>query len=236
MVLLAHPVLLVTAIVPVYTHGLFFAMGALAAALFLASQRHFLDEGAAWLVEKVLLIFVISLFVARVGFFITYPSTLENLGQIFAIWQGGLVSYWGLLSGVLLGLYIGRKMTSPDRWYAATALAALLGWGIGRIGNYFAGDSVGVMSAHWAFFYGRVPIQFFESILCFALFFFLLPKLKEQTHRIPWLVGFGYFAGRFIIDTWRDEDVFFGLHASQWLSLIVLCILALIWKRTWKRA
>ncbi|HSI20166.1 MAG TPA: prolipoprotein diacylglyceryl transferase family protein [Verrucomicrobiae bacterium] len=227
-----HPVLALTRVGPITPHGVMFALGAVVAALWFGRQvaragLFRFVEG----VEKGVIIFIAGLFCARFGYLLTYRSEWVEMSQLFAVWQGGLVSFWGIVGGALVAWYSGRRFTAGQwvEWARAATLAALLGWAIGRIGNYYMGDSYGVPSQVWQAFYGRVPIQLFESLLCFALWFFLR---RMEGMRAVWLAALGYFAGRLVIDTWRDEGVFGLLHVSQWVSLLVLLILAFSYVRT----
>ncbi len=232
MILTPHPILIELAIGPVYTHGLFFAMGALAGALVLAHQRQFFERSLGWMLERSVYIFIFGILAARFAFLLSYPSIWDSVSQIFSFWDGGLVSYGGILGGALVVLAQARAFPIAKRpqWYATVVLACLLGWGIGRFGNFFAGDSVGVASTHWSFFYGRIPIQIFESVLCFSVYFIVRGWLAGNPWRVVYVSGLAYFLGRAVIDTWRDESVVLMLHVSQWISVLVALGIVIIWR------
>jgi phosphatidylglycerol:prolipoprotein diacylglycerol transferase len=171
--------------------------------------------------ERVLLVFVAGLAGARIGFFLSYPDQYVSLGQVLAIWNGGLVSYWGMATGGLAAWTLFRGEKHPASWADIVMVSSLWGWAVGRLGNYWAADSVGVPVGRFALFYGRVPIQLFESLLCLVLGSILYRMVARGPR--PGLaagIGFlGYGLGRGIIDSWRDESVLFHLHQSQWVSL-----------------
>jgi len=233
MLLSAHPILISGHGFTVYTHGFFFALGAVVATL----QACWLLKGVlrpVEVVERCFWIFVISLFAARLGFLLIYPDEWTSVSQIVTVWQGGLVSYVGMLSGVGMTLLFWRRLPEEKRtlWLNTIVLVTLVGWAIGRLGNYFAADSYGVLSPVWSAFYGRVPIQLFESLLCLGLAALLWWKRPQPL--LLWGL-FGYNLGRFVIDFWRDEGSFLGLHVSQWVSLVLVLLSSLLlvrYKRT----
>ncbi|MCC2631468.1 MAG: prolipoprotein diacylglyceryl transferase, phosphatidylglycerol:prolipoprotein diacylglycerol, partial [Patescibacteria group bacterium] len=163
---------------------------------------------------------------ARIGFFLTYPSTFESVLQVLSIWQGGLVSYWGMVAGIAIAFMLIKK--ERGEWFDAFAVALMVGWAVGRLGNYYAGDSGGVESEFFSVFYGQVPIQLFESALCLAVAggaFRLWKKQSIAPGMLAWYVLAAYCAGRFIIDAWRDEPAIGFFHISQIVSLAGVCIL-----------
>ena len=237
MLLQAHPVLLHLGVLIIYSHAVFFALGAISATGVFSwlAKKH--DLPVEDIYAHAFWIFFIGLLAARVGFFLSYPSAYTSAWQILMIWQGGLVSYWAIFAGLIVAYFIFRSKKNLATWFDLIILSSLLGWGIGRLGNYYAGDSVGVESGVWYIFYGRVPIQLFESILTIFLFIVLYNFLKRW-HLRPGTVSFlaliGYFFGRFFIDIWRDEGILLGLHVSQISSLLLLIILFIafgIWRR-----
>jgi prolipoprotein diacylglyceryltransferase len=225
MAVLPHPLLYSHASFRLTAHGLFFALGAEAAGLVLAAfaRRHRLETGLVW--PTIVLGLGWGLVGARLLFVALYPDQVSNP---LAIWQGGLVSYGGILFGGI-ALWIYFRLYDPRRlalWADGCALALLVGWGIGRIGNFIAGDSVGVVSQFWHLTYGRVPIQLFETLVCWGLAILLVRRQK-----IIFPAAWGYFLGRFVIDFWRDEGTLGSLHWSQWACVICLGVLGGIWLR-----
>ncbi|MEI6477717.1 MAG: prolipoprotein diacylglyceryl transferase family protein [bacterium] len=234
-ILRPHPVVFSLGSLTLYTHALFFALGAevsLLMATFLARTTKLSDEKVGgW----ILTIFVTGLVAARLGYFISYPSQFQDVSQVLAIWQGGLVSYFGLAGGIGVAFWLLRGMSAAERWRWLDILcvAALAGWAVGRIGNYYAADSVGVASTWWSVFYGRVPIQLFESVLTLILAFSGWQWWgRFKPGGLAVLLSAGYLAGRFIIDMWRDESTAGPLHLSQWVCLLaVILLIPLILRR-----
>lgn len=232
-----HPILLSTSSLVLYTHGLFFSLGAVISTLWLIRLTRGLSLKPLEIVERCFWIFLAGLFCARLGYLVVYLNTWTSVSQLWEIWQGGLLSYTGILGSLFVAWLFARKLPEKERWQWADALmqAALLGWAIGRVGNYYAADSVGVLSTTWSAFYGRVPIQLFEVILCGLLVFGLnkVPAIPAGRRAFYGLLG--YLAGRFVIDIWRDEGSFLYLHASQWVSLLSVIGIYFLFRRFLKR-
>ena len=217
-----HPVLFQVGGFPVTAHGLMFALGAETGCLFLywLARRRNLPTGS--LADKCLLVFVAGLVAARVGFFIIYPGEYRSVWQVLRIWEGGLVSFFGIAGGLAAAYAL--FPTRRREWLGLLGVAALAAWGIGRIGNFLAGDSWGILSPYWSLTYGRVPIQLFESVLCLALAVFWGRRLGTP-RLLAWAL-LSYVAVRFLVDFWRDETVWQGLRVSQWACLALAVPLA----------
>jgi prolipoprotein diacylglyceryltransferase len=226
----AHPILLQTPWGPLTAHGVFFALGGVVAAWSLASGlarvgiARFVDG-----VEHALLIFLAGLLAARLGYLITYMSEWTSVVQLFAIWQGGLVSFWGIVGGLGVAALRARRYRKAEQriWWREVILAGLLGWAIGRLGNFYMGESGGVVATGWGAFGGLVPIQLFESVWCLILWMALKFWVPSRSTVLSG-VG-GYLAGRFIIDIWRNEQSFWVLHMSQWAALLGLIVVIIVY-------
>jgi len=210
----SHPLVWKWGVITITAHGLAFAAAAETGYLvlaFLARRRGLSTDGLA---EKVLMVFLAGLIGARLGYFIIYPSAFQSIGQVLSIWEGGLVSFFAIITGLGAAWFVFRKQRSE--WLGLIAVAGLAAWGVGRLGNYWEGDSVGVMSSTWHLFYGRVPIQLFESVLCFGLAVYWSRHLTKP-YVLTWVL-MSYLCIRFLVDFWRDEGSFAGLHMSQWAA------------------
>ena len=222
-----HPIFFTLHGFQITAHGFFFALGAVIATIYLSNFAHEFDLRTSQVVDRALGIFVVGLLAARVGYLVAYPNSWDSALAFIAIWQGGLVSFTGIAGGLWMAHLYGRLMSANERqaWIQRIVLATLLGWTIGRIGNFYAGESGGVVSSVWSVTYGHVPIQLFESLGCLILFISL--NLKKLSPRWTNIAGIGgYLVVRFFVDFWRDEHVI-GLRVSQWFSLVGIVIIAL---------
>lgn len=217
-----QPLVWMTPVGEISAHGAFFALAFLAAATFFASSLSSNKvTGYPDALEHGVWIVVLALLGARLGYLVSYQGVWQSLPQFFRIWEGGLVSFWGIGVGLLVAAWRSRRYGLRDRqrFWRSVALAGLLGWSIGRLGNWFGADSYGVVAASWEQVGGRVPIQLFESAACLVLF-----ALAYRSREAAWVAVLGYLALRAIIDTWRDEALVGPLHASQWVALAGLIV------------
>lgn len=93
----------------------------------------------------------------------------ENLGEIFAIWHGGLAIYGGIIGGILAG-FITCKVLKLNflNLLDLVGMSLLIGQGIGRWGNYanqeafgtFTGGNYGMMSDKIVKYITRNPDKF----------------------------------------------------------------------------
>lgn len=215
--------------VPLTVHGLCFALGASIVAIGL-SRKPLPTLSFSRSLEFVLILFTLSLLGARLTFLLSYPQEWTSPGQLIAIWEGGLVSFGGLLTAALLGPWLAKKY-SPEHFPLLIAKISYLtsfAWAIGRIGNFLQGESVGVDNHYLIATYNRVPIQLFEAVGCLviAIYGYLtFRKSPEYSSFLPWRVAALYLGLRFVVDIWRDEAVIHGLHISQWAALAFAAIL-----------
>ena len=62
----------------------------------------------------------------------------QHLGEIFAIWNGGIAIYGGLLTGALvLYLFSRRRLIEPIDFLDIAAPSVMIAQSIGRWGNFF---------------------------------------------------------------------------------------------------
>ncbi|PSB23259.1 prolipoprotein diacylglyceryl transferase [filamentous cyanobacterium CCP2] len=179
----------------------------------------------------------------------------DNLGAIFAIWQGGLAIHGAILGGILAALLFAR-WHRISFWQLADLVAPslILGQAIGRWGNFFNAEAFGgPTNLPWRLYIppaqrppGFEQFEFFhptflyESLwnlgvfaLLMVLFFRSLkaaPPLKGGTLFLVYWVA--YSLGRFWIEGLRTDSLMLGpLRVAQIVSLlgIALGLLGLIW-------
>ncbi len=179
--------------------------------------------------------------------------------DIFAIWQGGLVFYGGLIGGTAAGIFRVTQLRLP-LWKAADVLApgVALGHVFGRMGCLLNGCCYGRPTLlPWGITYphGHVtfpttaataiavhPAPIYESLL--NLGFFLLLTVIHRRRRFDGQVFgiylIGYAAIRSFCELFRGDysvvsDPLHGtLTPGQWTSLLtgVLGIALFIWRRS----
>ena len=162
----------------------------------------------------------------RLGYVIFYNFDyyVQNLLEIFKIWQGGMSFHGGLL-GVIIAIYIFSKNKSADffKFSDIVACVAPIGFFLGRIANFINGELFGKVSTlPWAVIFptgnniSRHPSQIYEAILEGAVLFILINflALKKQL-----ILKTGYISGLFLIfysiariigENFREPDIHLG--------------------------
>lgn len=157
-----------------------------------------------------------------------YTSIID----VFKVWEGGLVSFGGLLGGLGAAIiFLKRKKQPIIRWLDGGMLYILLGWAIGRIGDLISWGEIGSPTTlPWGLIVNgdvpRHPAQLYETIL--LLIGFGIIKLLHQkgylqkpgTLFAASLTFYGF--NRFIIELVRDypnsEYLFSYNHFAQLIS------------------
>ena len=166
----------------------------------------------------------------------------EDPLSVFAIWNGGLALYGGLLAGamVLYAFTRHRFIHSLD-FLDVVAPSVMLAQSIGRWGNFFNQEAYGQGVSHldylpewfrqYLFIDGsyRQPTFLFESLWNLLGFVLVLslrsrPRLFKQGEIIAfYLIWYGL--GRLVIEGLRaDSLLFLGLRVSQWLSAVLVLL------------
>lgn len=193
--------------------------------------------------DFILWAFPLALVGARIYYVIfSWEYYRQHLGEIFAIWNGGIAIYGGLIAGFLV-LFFFTRYRFIDTWdfLDITAPSVMLAQAIGRWGNFFNQEAYGkaVRSlsylpdwiAQQMYIDGqyRTPTFLYESLwnlLGFAIIATLRRKdqlLKRGELFLFYLVWYGI--GRFTIEGMRTDSLMLaGLRVSQWLSAFLVFI------------
>ena len=193
------------------------------------------------ILDFILIAFPLSILGARlyyVIFKLDYYS--QNLGEIFAIWNGGLAIYGGLITGaIVLYFFADRKLINTWDFLDIAAPSVLIAQSLGRWGNFFNQEAYGVAVENLDFLPSfiknqmyidgsyRQPTFLYESIwnvIGFALILIFRRRLKgiRRGHITAfYLMWYGF--GRLIIEGMRtDSLMFLGLRVSQLLSAVLI--------------
>jgi len=183
----------------------------------------------------------------------------EHPIEIFAFWHGGFqgLGIFGAVIGGLLGLYLYARFNKLNflRWADIAAMVVPLGQAIGRWGNFFNQELYGYPTTlPWgvkidaAHRYGpftdleKYPVEttrfhptfFYESLWCFASFFFLMYVARRFSSRLKdgdilLLYFICYPLGRIITETQRpDAWRMWGIPVAQIISAIFIIVAATI--------
>src|SRR6201999_4078588 len=141
---------------------------------------------------------------------------------VFAIWDGGLGIWGGIVGGVLTGLWVVHRRLSKDqrRWFMDIVGPALLvSQAIGRIGNYFNQELFGKPSSlPWALeispahrppgytqFATFEPTFLYEMIWNLSLASFLIWLSLPRRIRAPGIFAL-YVAGYSAFRMWQETQ------------------------------
>ena len=180
----------------------------------------------------------------RLGYIIFYNFDyyINNLLEIFKVWQGGMSFHGGLLGVILASiLFAKRNKQNPYIYLDIVSNVAPIGIFFGRVANYINSELYGTeTSLPWGVKFIKIddlyrhPSQlyeaFFEGIFLFIILLYLRKKISIT---IPGLISamflIVYSIFRFIIEFFRVPDeqlgyVFLNLSMGQIMSLICLII------------
>lgn len=222
-------------------------------AVFLASKeaprKKILPE---FILDFILYAFPLAILGARI-YYVAFSWDLykDNLLSIFAIWEGGLAIYGGLLTGFLFLVFFTRHhFIETWDFLDVAAPSVMVAQAIGRWGNFFNQEAYGASVTHLDYLPAfirkqmyidgsyRTPTFLYESLwnlLGFVLICVLRRRkrlLKQGEITLFYLIWYG--AGRFVIEGMRTDSLMLsGLRVSQWLSalLIFLALVLGIYRR-----
>lgn len=172
----------------------------------------------------------------------------HHLNQIFAIWNGGIAIYGGLIAGgIFLYFFCKHRHLSLWKYLDIAAPSVIIAQGIGRWGNFFNHEAFGevtsyqhlqamhlpewlIQNMHIAGKY-RQPTFLYESIwdISGGILLLLYRHMKQTIHQgeLCALYLMWYAFGRFFIEGMRTDSLYIGhtsLRVSQCLSVVLFII------------
>ena len=175
-------------------------------------------------------------------FFYNFNYYINNILDIFKIWQGGMSFHGGLL-GIIIASILFAKKNNQDLFVYTdlVSLVAPIGIFFGRLANFINSELYGkVTEVPWAVTFVQVdnlsrhPSQlyeaFFEGIILFILLLYFRNKnFLAKPGLISGLFLIFYSVFRFCIEFFRvpDEQIgylIFNLSMGQIISLVFIMI------------
>lgn len=234
-----RPVLFHLGPFPIFSFGVMVALGVLLS-LFLMGRksRRTGFPGGDLAFDIVFTVVLVGFLGARILFvWQNWDWYEQNPLKIFAIWEGGLVFYGGLISAFLgTALFCRFKKISFLKVLDFMLPYVALTHAFGRLGCFLNGCCYGrVCSLPWAVQFPELPhavhpAQLYEASLDFLLFLFLNWKYdnKHFQGEIAALYFTLYALIRFTVEFFRGDNPFVGaLTIYQWMSLPLMTLGAL---------
>ena len=180
----------------------------------------------------------------RIGYVLFYNFSyyLDNIFDIFKIWQGGMSFHGGLL-GVIASSYIFAKKNNQNPFFYLdqVSLVAPIGIFFGRLANFINSELYGTATnMPWSVIFvevdnlSRHPSQLYEAILeGIILFLILIYFMNKGYLKKPGLISglflILYSLFRFFVEFFRvpDEQIgylFLNLTMGQIISLVFASI------------
>lgn len=159
----------------------------------------------------------------------SWENYAGDLGRIINIRNGGLAIHGGIIAGILVGILVCKYhkinlLELADLVLPTVALAQ----SIGRWGNFFNSEAHGGPTdlpwAVWADGQYVHPTFLYESLWCFALFWFLLwlDKRRAFPGQLACLYGMLYSLERGLVEQLRTDSLMIGaFKQAQVLSFFV---------------
>ena len=201
------------------------------------------DKKILELFDDLITYFIIGVILGgRLGYVIFYNLEyyLNNLFEIFMIWEGGM-SFHGGLIGIIIATYIFSKINKINTFsfLDLISMSAPIGIFLGRIANFINSELYGrETDLFWSVKFikideiSRHPSQIYEAIFEGIILFLLLNYLfKKYLYRSSGLISalflIFYSVFRFFIEFTREPDVQIGyilynLTLGQILSFVFL--------------
>ena len=189
----------------------------------------------------------------RLGYILFYNIKyyLNNLLEIFFIWEGGM-SFHGGLIGVIISTYIFGKKYEINKFVLLDyiSITAPIGIFLGRLANFINGELVGKMTnVSWGVIFPNIdnnfrhPSQiyeaFLEGIVLFLIMnvFFFWKKYRPGICSFMFLIFYGTF--RIIAEFFREPDSHIGyvvgeISMGMFLSIIMILAGIFLYKKKYK--
>ncbi|URZ87190.1 prolipoprotein diacylglyceryl transferase [Floricoccus penangensis] len=241
MFLTINPVAFSFGPIQVHWYALFITLGAVLAVILAMREAPRKNIKPDDVLDFILMAFPISIIGARLYYVIfewSYYS--KHLSEIFAIWNGGLAIYGGLITGlIVLIIYCYYKFINVYDFLDVISPGIFLAQAIGRWGNFVNQEAYGKavdnldylpkFIQNQMFIDGqyRVPTFLYESIwnlIGFVIIIILrrIPKFMRRGQIFAfYLIWYGI--GRFFIEGMRTDSLMLGpIRVSQIVSILIL--------------
>jgi len=218
--------------VRIFSWGLMVAIAFIACSFLVMKEAERRNSSKDFITNLIIWIIIGALAGSRLAYVaLQFPYYLKNPLAVLMLWQGGVVSYGGIIGGVIAAyLYVKSKKESFIRYADLIAPYIPLGFAIGRIGCFLNWDDYGIASAlPWAVKVGadipRHPTQIYlilVDLLMFAILFKLSrSKAFEKRAGSSFFAFLGvYGALRLVVEPLRD----YATATERYTAMVILII------------
>lgn len=229
----------------IYLYGVFIAIGFLAGILYCArkSRRFGIEQDDVY--DTIIWLIPAAIIGARLYFVLFQLDTyIQNPAKIFAVWEGGLAIYGGVIASILVIFLVCKKKKLPiAAMLDLLVFGLIIGQIIGRLGNFTNREAFGAETT----FFLRMgltapdgtsiyvhPTFLYEMLWNLACLIFLMVFTKKGKRRYDGqcvlIYFFWYGIGRAWIEGLRTDSLYIGssnIRISQVLS-IALALISLV--------
>ncbi len=164
---------------------------------------------------------------ARSLYVLQNPDLWTQPLKALAVWEGGLVSYGGMVGALVAWfLFLRYRQLPVAQMCDALAPTALVGWAIGRIGCLLSwyGENGKLTDVPWAFVVdgeARHPVMLYISLglVLSAVLVIYLEKLGWRPSATAFIA---YGTVRIVADFFRDYDPGWLIYTSQGFCLLLV--------------
>ena len=236
----------------IYFYGVLFALGFTLGILYCARRSKDFGLKSDDFYDMVILLIPLSILCARIYFVLFRLDEFSGRPLIayFAVWEGGIAIYGGIVGGILAIWLVTRRKKLPFlAMLDLTVFGVLIGQIIGRWGNFMNREAFGGQteifcrmgltdpSGHTIYVH---PTFLYESLWNLVLFLGLWLWVKKGKRKydgqMSLLYLFFYGLGRAWIEGLRTDSLYIGhtgIRVSQALSLVLVLFAGalLLWER-----
>ncbi|KHD46058.1 prolipoprotein diacylglyceryl transferase [Streptococcus hongkongensis] len=195
------------------------------------------------IIDFILIAFPLAILGARLYYVVfewSYYS--QHLNEIFAVWNGGIAIYGGLITGaIVLYFYTYNKVIDPIKFLDITVPGVMIAQSIGRWGNFVNQEAYGkavnslnylpsfIRKQMYIEGHYRMPTFLFESLWNLLGFIIILIARRKSRFLFEgeifafYLIWYG--CGRLVIEGMRtDSLMFLGIRVSQLVSIVIILV------------
>lgn len=239
-----NPILLKIGNITIYWYSVMILIGFLIASYLITKETQKFNIKKETITDMLFYTIIIGILGARIYYVLfNLNYYLNNILDIFKVWEGGLAIHGGIIAGALfIIIYTKKNNLNTLKILDICVPGLLIGQALGRWGNFFNGEAHGPVTSleHLKYlpkfiqkgmyidgnYY--IPTFLYESILCLIGLIIVLiirRKLKIKNGQTTGFYLIWYGIIRFIIESFRTDSLMLNtLKQAQIISIIMITI------------